>query len=129
MRKIVSLIFVGLLLMSSLLAYAGGSDESYVHTLPQDCVDISEHTTFDGVMPRIDCNHTYGEVYRDRFEQYDCFEYVEYTEVSCVECGTFLRNENTHYGSNTEHKDYGYYEYGEMFKNNGVWYLPTYCPG
>ena len=37
MRKIVSLIFVGLLLMSSLLAYAGGSDESYVHTLPQDC--------------------------------------------------------------------------------------------
>ena len=129
MRKIVSLLFVALLLMTSLMAYAGGSDENFVHTLPQDYVDVSENTTFEVGMPRIDCNHTYGEVYRDRVEQYACRRYVEYTEISCLECGAFLRNENTHYGTNAEHKDYGYYEHGELFKENGVWYLPTYCPG
>ena len=128
MRKNVSLIFVTLLLVSSLMAYAGGSDENFVHMLPQDYVDVSENITFDGVILRSDCNHADGEAYPDRFEQYACHKYVEYV-VTCVECGAFLRNENTHYGTNSNHKDYGYYEHGELFKKNGIWYLPTYCPG
>lgn len=39
MRKIASLLVVGLLLMTSMMAFAGGSDENFVHTLPEEFVN------------------------------------------------------------------------------------------
>ena len=127
MRKIASLLVVGLLLMTSMMAFAGGSDENFVHTLPEEFVELPVEVPSGGVMPRIDCNHTYGEERDYGFDQYDCGRYVEYYEISCRECGAFLRNEDTHYGTNDEHV--GGLEYGELYKENGYWYRDVFCGG
>lgn len=131
MRKFVSLLFVGLLLTSSLIALAGGSDEDFTHTLPEEMVDSAAPLTApsEGVAPCIDCDHSYDTRHHTVFDQYACFKYKSYTEVYCADCGTFLRTEDVHYGTNSKHKDYGYYNYGDLYQKNGVWYLPTYCPG
>lgn len=127
MRKIVSLLVVGLLLMTSLMAFAGGSDENFVHTLPEEFVELPMETPSDGAMPRIDCNHTYGEERDYVFDQYDCGRYVEYYEISCRECGAFLRNEDTHYGTNNGHA--GDWVEGDSYydPDHGAWFVDIKC--
>lgn len=127
MRKIATLLVVGLLLMTSLMAFAGGSDENFVHTLPEEFVEPSEQVPSGGVTPRIDCNHTYGEERDHVFDQYACGKYVEYYVVSCRECGAFLRNEDTHYGTNNAHagdwvESDSYYDFSE-----DAWFVDISC--
>lgn len=132
MRKIASLLVVGLLLMTSLMSFAGGSDENFVHTLPEEFVELPMELPVEvpsgGVTPRSDCNHSYGEDRSPKItEQYNCFRYRTYYEITCSECGAFLRTEDVRYYTNNEH--IGEFEYGEIYKEAGVWYKDVYCAG
>ena len=127
MRKLASVLVVSLLLLTSLMAFAGGSDENFVHTLPEGFVEPPGQTPSGGVTPRIDCNHTYGESRDYVFDQYECGEYVEYYVISCRECGTFLRNEDTHYGANNGHA--GDWVEGDSYYNpeHEAWFVEIKC--
>lgn len=123
MKKIVSLLFVGMLVLSSLMAFAGGGDGYEDVIAPAE----NEIAPSQVVSPLIDCDHTYGTTKRHIKEQTECFKYVEYDEISCAECGTLLRTTNTKYGSNDEHT--GGLRYSDIYKKNGYWYKDVYCKG
>lgn len=126
MRKIATLLVVGLLLMTALMAFAGGSDENFVHTLPEEFVEPSEQVPSVSVTPCIDCNHTCGTCTLNRKEYTDCCEYVTYEEVYCLDCGTYLGTQNEEYGSDNHH--IGQWEEGSAFLNDaGRWIVEYHC--
>lgn len=51
----------------------------------------------DGVMPRIDCNHTYGLDDVDCSDVIDCCTTVYYTEWYCKDCGEYVKTTGTKY--------------------------------
>lgn len=104
-RKLVSLLFAGLFLLTSLIALVGGSDEGFTHTLPEELVDSDAPLAVpsEGVAPCIDCNHTYGYDIVNKKDYYACCKYVEYEEVYCRDCGTFLKTQNSKRGTDNHH--------------------------
>lgn len=130
-RKLVSALLVSLLLLTSLIALAGGSGEGFIHTLPEEPVDSAAPVTVpsEGVAPYIGCDHSCGTVEHEVVEQCACFRCKSYIEAYCAECNALLETGAVHYGENSDHKGYGYFKHGDLYYKHGVWYLPTYCPG
>lgn len=128
MRKLVSLLFVGLLLTSSLIVLAGGSDKDFTHTLPEELVDGSAPVTVpsEGVSPCIDGDHSYGITILYKKDYYKCCRYVTYEEVYCVDCGTYLRTQNSERGSDNHHL--GNWVAGEpLLDGDGRWIVEKHC--
>lgn len=88
MRRIVVLLFSCLLLTSTLIALAGGSDENFVHTLPEELVDSAAPVTVpsEGVAFCTDDHHI-GKWVKGEPLLNDDYQWI--VESHCSVCGAY----------------------------------------
>ena len=120
MKKLISFLLVALFLLGSFPATFAEEVEMHEH---EGCCEVNAD---GGIMPLVDCDHTYGFNYEViRQEQIECCRVRTYYRNICKECGRAVGTSNS-ITTNSVHLgpySYGYY----WFPDDGAKYYCKKC--